>query len=48
MADYKIVKYCWMCKKRFVVNKGETRIRLCVDCEKRASDDRKKRGQSED
>jgi len=33
MADYKIVKYCRLCKKRFVVNKGESKKRYCDDCQ---------------
>jgi ribosomal protein L37AE/L43A len=32
MVDYKIVKYCRLCKKRFVVNKGESKIIYCDDC----------------
>jgi len=34
MIDYKIVKYCRVCKKRFVVNKGESKFNYCVDCQK--------------
>jgi len=33
MAEYKIVKYCRFCKKRFVVNKGESKILFCGDCQ---------------
>lgn len=33
MADYKIVKYCKLCKKRFVVNKGEVKKYYCSNCE---------------
>jgi len=35
MVDYKIVKYCKMCKKRFVVNKGEQRKYYCDICQKK-------------
>ena len=34
MADYKIVKYCRRCRKRFVVQKGQSAIIYCGDCEK--------------
>ena len=33
MSDYRIVKYCRMCKKRYLVNKGESRKNYCDDCE---------------
>jgi hypothetical protein len=33
MADYKIVKYCRMCRKRFVVNKTESKQYYCDDCQ---------------
>ena len=33
MVDYKIVKYCRSCKKRFLVNKGESKNNFCKDCE---------------
>lgn len=35
MNNYKIVKYCGLCKKRFVVNKGESREIYCEKCRKR-------------
>lgn len=35
IAEYKIIKYCPVCKKRFVVNKGESKIRYCEECQKR-------------
>lgn len=34
MVDYKIIKYCILCKKRFVVMKGQSRIRHCEECQK--------------
>ncbi len=34
MADYREVKYCRKCKKRYLVNKGEGRKVFCVDCYK--------------
>jgi hypothetical protein len=36
MVEYKIIKYCRSCKKRFVVNKGEAKIYLCKDCQLKA------------
>lgn len=35
MVEYKIVKYCGNCKKKFVVNRGESRRYLCDECEKK-------------
>ena len=32
MADYKIVKYCRWCKKRFVVGKVDAKKNYCEDC----------------
>ena len=33
MVDYQIVKYCRMCKKRFVVNKSEAKKNYCNECQ---------------
>jgi len=33
MVDYKIIKYCKLCNKRFVVNKGESKKKYCEDCQ---------------
>jgi uncharacterized Fe-S radical SAM superfamily protein PflX len=33
MADYKIVKYCKLCKTRFVVHKSESKKNYCEACE---------------
>ena len=33
MVDYKIIKYCRLCRKRFVVNKGESKKNYCDDCQ---------------
>ncbi len=33
MVDYKLVKYCNMCKKKFVVPKSESKRWLCDDCD---------------
>ncbi len=42
MIDYKIVKFCKWCKTRFVVNKGESTIYLCPDCQKKNNKEVKK------
>ena len=34
MVDYKLVKYCKLCKKRFVVDKNESRKFYCDKCQK--------------
>ena len=34
MADYKMVKYCRLCKKRFVLKKGDQINNYCKDCQK--------------
>ena len=33
MVQYNLVKYCALCRKRFVVGKGESRIRYCKPCQ---------------
>ncbi|MEA3429944.1 MAG: hypothetical protein U9R08_01590 [Nanoarchaeota archaeon] len=33
MVDYKIVKYCRLCKKRFVVPKSESKKYYCDECQ---------------
>lgn len=37
MADYRFVKYCRLCKKRFLVGKGEKRKNYCDKCQAIAS-----------
>ena len=32
VVDYKIIKSCRVCRKRFVVNKGESRQNYCKEC----------------
>ena len=34
MAEYRIVKYCGNCRKKFVVDKSESRRYFCDECEK--------------
>ncbi|MFC1768611.1 hypothetical protein ACFLZX_02510 [Nanoarchaeota archaeon] len=33
MVDYKIVKNCMWCRKRFVVSKGEAKRYYCDECQ---------------
>ncbi len=35
LADYKIVKHCFGCRKRFVVNKGESKKNYCDACQEK-------------
>ncbi|MFC1741467.1 hypothetical protein ACFL3V_02945 [Nanoarchaeota archaeon] len=39
MVSYKIVKYCSSCRKRFLVNNGESKRIYCDECERRFRDD---------
>lgn len=32
MMSYRIVKYCRACKKRYLVDKGESKKNYCEDC----------------
>lgn len=32
MVEYRVVKYCRKCNKRYLVNKGEGRKIFCEDC----------------
>ncbi len=40
MASYKIVKYCNLCKVRFIINKGEVVKNYCDDCQKKIFDNK--------
>ena len=35
MADYKRVKYCMLCKTRFVLNKGDSNKYYCDNCQQK-------------
>ncbi|MFH1827651.1 MAG: hypothetical protein ABH824_00145 [Nanoarchaeota archaeon] len=39
MAEYKLVKYCRLCKKRFVVDKSEKRKNYCDTCQAKFSNE---------
>jgi len=41
MADYNIVKYCGLCKKRFVVNKKDARKYFCDVCQVKINKEQK-------
>ena len=41
MVDYKIIKYCSVCKKRFVVHKGQSKRYLCWDCDPAKEEEKK-------
>ena len=36
MVEYKLVKHCYACKKRFIVDKSKSRQYLCDECQKKA------------
>jgi hypothetical protein len=36
MADYQIVKFCRMCRKRYLVGKGESKKNYCDKCQPKA------------
>ena len=40
MVDYNIIKYCRLCKIRFVVNKSESKNNYCDDCQKKLDETR--------
>jgi hypothetical protein len=47
MVDYKIVKYCRSCKKRFVVNKGESKKNFCDNCQVKFNKEQERLAQEE-
>jgi len=42
MVEYNIVKHCGLCKKRFVVNKSESKNNFCNDCQSKFYNERNK------
>jgi len=44
MVSYKIIKYCRLCKKRFVVNKGQKKKNYCTDCQEKWRQSRQEQG----
>ena len=38
MVEYKIVKYCVACKARFVVDKKDSKVFYCDNCQKKYSE----------
>jgi len=41
MVDYKIVKHCIWCRKRFVVHKSEAKKNYCDTCQVKVNKERK-------
>ncbi len=41
MADYNLVKYCRLCRIRFVVNKSESKKNYCDDCQLKMKNEQK-------
>ncbi len=41
MADYKIVKYCRLCRTRFVVNKKDAKMNYCKKCQVKINKEQK-------
>ena len=39
MIDYKIIKFCRICKKRYIVKKGENKKIYCDECQKRIDEE---------
>jgi len=48
MIDYKIIKYCRICRKRYVVMKGEAKKIFCVECQKKLDKERSKSRRKEE
>ena len=48
MADYKMVKYCMLCRKKFFAQKGESKRIYCDVCEKRVREQARKEQEAED
>jgi len=48
MVEYRMVKYCGLCRTRFLVNKGESRRIYCDDCQKKVDKSNKERAKKED
>ncbi len=42
MPEYNMVKYCRICKKRYIVGKGQSAKVYCVDCQKKIDEGQEK------
>jgi hypothetical protein len=42
MVEYRLVKYCRICRKRFIVNKGESKKYYCDECQLKVNKEREK------
>jgi len=47
MVDYRIVKHCRLCRKRFLVNKGESKLIYCPPCQERVTRERQAQANTE-
>ena len=47
MMDYKLVKYCRFCKKKFFASRGESRKYYCDDCQAMINNQRKMEEENE-
>ena len=45
--DYKIIKFCRLCKARFVVPRGESKKYYCEKCQEMVSKQRQKQVEEE-
>ena len=47
MVEYKIVKYCRMCRVRFTVGRRDSKMNFCEKCQKRVDKERAEAARSE-
>ena len=47
MVDYKIIKTCYMCKKKFTVMKGQNSRRYCDECQEKIDQQNQSEADSE-
>ncbi|MFO8015612.1 MAG: hypothetical protein R6U32_00760 [Candidatus Woesearchaeota archaeon] len=47
MAGYRIVKYCKLCKRRMLLEKGDNRRYYCDECQARINRDMEKEKKQE-
>ena len=48
MANYRIVKYCRLCKGRFIVEKKDSRINYCVKCTEKMQKEQENKDKDEE
>lgn len=42
MVEYNLVKFCRLCKKRFVVKRADAKKNYCDSCQKKYEDEKEK------